>query len=100
MTVSMRIVANKDAHKVWVGAAHFSHAILPQAQLADRISHCLSSYHFEPDGEDSTGQAKLKHVQDTPAFVAQRACDIAAALFEEYEKRGWLVPYPEKVDDQ
>ena len=46
----------------------------------------------KPDGEDSAGRAKiaLSDVGD----IVNRACDIAALAFLEFEHRGWLTPCP------
>jgi hypothetical protein len=53
----------------------------------------------EADGEDSAGRAKLRRM--TPGELTQQACDTSAALFDEFEKRGWVIEYPshEKIED-
>ncbi len=56
----------------------------------------------EPDGEDSTGRAKLK--LSTPEQVIDRACSTAALALEAFRARGWMVDGPDiaelhKADD-
>jgi hypothetical protein len=50
-----------------------------------------------PDGEDSAGRQKLK--KQLPADLAKEACDTAAALWAQFEERGWIVdlPAPRKI---
>lgn len=43
-------------------------------------------------GEDSSGRARHRPPTDTE--VVARACDIADRLYQEFEKRGWLVIAP------
>ncbi len=49
-----------------------------------------------PDGEDSAGRAKTR-VQ-TPAEVVERACETAAALWAELDRRGWLETNPAPIE--
>lgn len=53
-----------------------------------------------PDGEDSAGRQKLR--LQTPEELATHACSAAAALWANFEKRGWLiaVPEPRKVEEK
>jgi hypothetical protein len=45
-----------------------------------------------PDGEDSAGRQKLR--MQTAAELAVRACETAAALWKEFEHRGWFFEMP------
>jgi len=45
-----------------------------------------------PDGEDSSGKQKLR--MQTPDELAQHACDVAAALWKQFEDRGWFFENP------
>jgi hypothetical protein len=69
-----------------------THIETPQAGLAVRICGNIAIAMGTPDGEDSAGRAKYKLM---PADeVAERACAIAAAMFAQWAKRGWLVEVP------
>lgn len=46
----------------------------------------------EPDGEDSSGRAKLK--LKGPGEIAAFACEVAEKAFAEFEARGWMQPMP------
>jgi hypothetical protein len=46
----------------------------------------------EPNGEDSSGRAKLK--LSAPEDVVNRACEMVDLLYKEAEKRGWLIESP------
>ena len=66
------------------------------ASLAERMALCAADL----DGEDSAGRQKVKLM--TPAEIAVRACDIAAALWQQFEQRDWIMDLPEpqeKKDD-
>jgi hypothetical protein len=41
-----------------------------------------------PDGYDDAGRQKMRMM--TPDEAALRACEIAQAAFDEFEKRGWI----------
>lgn len=45
-----------------------------------------------PDGEDSAGRARGR--LQTPIELVTRACETAAALYDELERRGWLMDVP------
>lgn len=45
-----------------------------------------------PDGEDSSGRAKLRVL--TPAELVETACDTAQLAVAELRKRGWVTPIP------
>lgn len=45
-----------------------------------------------PDGEDSAGRQRYR-LQTTEETVS-RACDLAASLWAEFGKRGWLTELP------
>ena len=42
-----------------------------------------------PDGEDSSGRAKLR--LQTVEEMTDRACKTVDAIYAEFEKRGWMV---------
>ena len=46
----------------------------------------------EIDGEDSAGRSKLRRL--SVEEVVTGACDTAHRAYEEFEKRGWLIPLP------
>jgi hypothetical protein len=61
-----------------------------RGQMAERIvMHCAMVV-GKPDGEDSTGRAKLALMDS--ADVAKRANEIADALITDWEARGWVKP--------
>jgi hypothetical protein len=64
----------------------------PEAEFAMGMIERMSLYCANPDGEDSAGRAKLRLM--TPEEIANRACDIAAAAFAQFEKRDWLLQVP------
>lgn len=45
-----------------------------------------------PDGEDSAGRQKLRMASSEE--VSSRACDMVAAMFDEFDKRGWVAHLP------
>lgn len=45
-----------------------------------------------PDGEDSAGRQKLRVA--TPEELVVRATEMAATLWAEFEKRGWIEEVP------
>jgi hypothetical protein len=47
----------------------------------------------DDNGEDSAGRAKAR--RQTPGEIVSFACDTAEKAFEEFEKRGWLMPLPD-----
>lgn len=49
-----------------------------------------------PDGEDSSGRAKLRLA--TPDELVNRACDLAARLSDEFSQRGWIGAVPSIED--
>lgn len=53
-----------------------------------------------PDGEDSAGRAKIGLMPVSE--LVQRACDSAQQLFDEFEKRSWVIelPKPELAKDK
>jgi hypothetical protein len=63
-----------------------------EARLAVTILGTIALAAAEPDGEDGMGRQKLKLL--TPEAAAQRACDLAAQMFAEFRKRGWIVKGP------
>ena len=54
-----------------------------------------------PDGEDSSGKQKLR--MQTADELAEHACLVAAALWKQFETRGWFfenpLPVPKKVKE-
>ena len=47
----------------------------------------------QPDGEDSAGRAKMGLMH--PGDVAQRACQVAEAMWAELNYRGWFIDLPD-----
>lgn len=70
-----------DAGRVTAGTRP-SHVVSDRgvlaAQLAERIAGLRGA-----EGDD---------VLYSVGFIAKRACDLADALFEQYQERGWLLP--------
>lgn len=50
------------------------------------------------DGEDSTGRQKGRAL--TAEEVAQKACDIADAAFNQFHDRGWMAVIPPLTAEQ
>lgn len=69
------------------------HAPNQCAELAMRLADHLAIVAAEPDGEDSAGRQKLRML--APDDCAARACDIASAMWLQFEMRGWLQELPE-----
>ncbi len=68
------------------------------AQLAANIAERWALVAAMPDGEDSAGRQKLR-LPATEELVA-RSCDLAAGLWQEFEKRGWIMDLPEPKPKQ
>lgn len=66
------------------------------ARLAEQIATRFAIVAAMPDGEDSSGRQKLR--MPTADELAQRSCDIAAALWKQFGDRDWLydIPLPVK----
>jgi len=64
-----------------------------KGEVALSLTKHLCNVPMEPDGEDSTGRQKFKTL--SPPQVAERACEIAEALYLEFRARGWVVELPE-----
>jgi hypothetical protein len=45
-----------------------------------------------PDGEDTAGHSRMRRM--TPDEITAHACDTAAAMWAEFEKRDWLLDVP------
>jgi hypothetical protein len=70
----------------------------PRAKLAEEFVVKWGLVAAAPDGEDSAGRMKLRLL--TVQELVNRACDTAAAITDEFDKRGWLVPLPfPKISD-
>ena len=67
------------------------------AKIALEIANRWGCVAAMPDGEDSAGRSKLR--MQTPDEIAARAFDTAAALWTQFEGRGWLseLPMPKKM---
>lgn len=57
----------------------------------DIVRHC-ALVAAKADGEDSTGRQRLLELNAKE--VADKACDMADAMVNNFEERGWLKPYP------
>lgn len=51
-----------------------------------------------PDGEDSTGRAKLRLM--TPDEIVTRSCEVASKLWDEFKRRDWLLDLPTPKEEQ
>ena len=73
----------------------------PNAQAGLAASFCekWGLVMGEPDGEDSAGRQRLRLM--SVENVVERACAMASLLWEEFERRGWLleVPIPKEPED-
>ena len=69
-------------------------------RLAASIAERFALVAAMPDGEDSAGRQKLR--LPTAEECAARSCDLAASLWAEFDKRGWLyqIPLPTSPDDE
>jgi hypothetical protein len=63
-----------------------------EAELAARMIERWGCVAGEMDGEDSAGRQKIRLA--TADELVGRACDVAAKMFEEFTKRGWVVDIP------
>ena len=69
-------------------------------RLAATIAERFALVAAMPDGEDSAGRQKLR--LPTAEECAVRSCDLAASLWAEFDRRGWLypIPLPTSPDDE
>lgn len=67
-------------------------ALDPRAILAIELVKHFGVVAAAPNGEDTAGRQKIEmqNVDD----LADRACDIAAALFSRFEQREWTIELP------
>lgn len=65
---------------------------LPAATLAMEIATRCALIAAIPDGEDSAGRQKLR--LPTADELAVRSCEIAAALFAQFQSREWIMDLP------
>jgi len=63
-----------------------------RAHFAMKLMEHLAISAAEADGEDTAGRQKLRLL--TPVEVATRACNIAAAAYQQFEDRDWLLTAP------
>ena len=63
------------------------------ANFAKEISKHLAIAAAHPDGEDSAGRQRMRLL--TPVEAAARSCDIAEAVYREFDQRGWMLDIPE-----
>ena len=62
------------------------------ARMAENIVTRWAQVAAVPDGEDSSGRQKMR--LPTAEELAVRACDIAEAVWLEFQKRDWLMALP------
>lgn len=62
------------------------------AETALRLATEWGLMAWTADGEDSAGRSKSRGM--TPTEIVQHACDTAAELWAEFEKRDWLLELP------
>ena len=77
---------------------HQSHIESRQAQFAMDLMRHFALVAASDDGEDSAGRAKLRTL--SAEEVAQKACELAAAAYNEFHERGWLIEVPMYTDEQ
>lgn len=76
-----------------VPVIHNSSLLVSAAEIAREMAARWGCVAAEPDGEDSAGRSRMRLA--TPDEVAARACNTAAALWAEFEARGWIVSIPD-----
>lgn len=88
-----------EGHELQV--IHKTHEPYTIAKIAIDMAARWGTVAATPDGEDATGRQKLR--LQAPEELAQLACDTAAALWKQFEERGWFfenpVPVPRKVKE-
>ena len=77
-------------------AMHMTSAPHPEAALASQIIEKWALVAAVPDGEDSAGRQKCR--LPTAQELAERACEIAARAFEQFEQRGWVQDIPSSTE--
>ena len=73
--------------------AYYRQAPSLQAQWALQFLERWGLVAGEDGGEDSQGRAKYR--LQAPDEAVQRACAIAEKLYEEFERRDWLLEVPD-----
>lgn len=68
------------------------------AKLAEQIVNHCALITGQENGEDTAGRAKLKLM--SAADVAQRACDIAENMVAIFDKRGWVIEFPDQPKEE
>jgi hypothetical protein len=82
----------RDATEIRISSAEMPDTL---AKLASEIASRFALIAAIPEGEDSAGRQKLR--LPTATELAARSCDIAAALWAEFEERDWLLDLPAPV---
>lgn len=67
------------------------------AKIAIEIVRAHAMVAAIPDGEDSAGRQKVR--LPTAQELTARACDLAEAMWLEFEKRDWLADVPEPAGE-
>lgn len=75
-----------------VTVSHQTRTPYTVAKLAMSLVERWGLVACETDGEDTGGRQKLRRM--APAELVQTACDTAALLWQELEKRDWLLEIP------
>lgn len=78
--------------------AHARHVLDPRAEYALQLARHFALVSGEPDGVDDTGRQKFKLL--SAAQVAERACAVAQAMYDEIEGKGWALPVPVVTYDE
>lgn len=79
-----------EGHEVPI--LHKTHEPYTIAKVAMDMAARWATVAALPDGEDSRGNQKMR--MQTPDELATHACDVAAALWKQFEDRGWFFANP------
>ena len=71
---------------------HFRTRPTEVASFAMELLRVHAGITAKENGQDDAGRQKLR--REAPAEAVAYACETASLAFEEFEKRGWLIPMP------
>src|SRR5262252_4506659 len=75
---------------------HESQAPNFEARIALSLVERWGLVAADVDGEDTAGRSKLRRL--TPHELTRDACETAAGLVAEFERRGWMVELPSPTE--
>ena len=73
-------------------STHDTEHLDPRAKVALEMMCRWGMVAGSPDGEDSTGRAKLK--LESEEEVVERACKMTALAFERFNRDSWITHFP------